>query len=475
MRVDNTHDVCNHSANYESELVIWRRIGMLTLMQIINAVIQLIGKLTIDILSYFFDMYIEMFNRQLERQEKITTVVHDIPTLQHIKNIANNKRIILDTSLSGSGALRLSTLSSRLTCKDLVDILKAESEKLEYIMLDGEDLQNIITHDIPIMPKLDYLDLSGSSITATSLISLLEKTPNLSYLHINKTHILDIFNDHGIELQLSKLKEFWAHDATMNSPIYLAILKQTHNLKRLEIVNCHSIERTILNNLVPLQQLRAINLRGSDITGAGLFRLFTKAPNLIKVDIYNCEKFTIVDKIKINRFRMNNPSVRLRVSFEPNNFTEAMLGSDNLLEHFSTLLNSIDIDVNNARYNLLARISGGRIPSELIMMIENCVGNELDREIKVLKNLFPGSQAKIIEFQNSENFKDFILTFNENVKDAVTLQKIDSYKMNQLLMYYRGYRKYTTNFTCFKNDNSRLEPSDNPFQLVKLQKQKHSL
>ncbi len=448
-------------------------------------------------------------NKAAETNQAATAKIHDIRNLPRVYDISQGGKITINHPS------QLFAGNSSITGTDLVTILKAEPAIKELHASYCRRLSDI-PDDFPIMSQLTKINLSGSKVTGTGLVTLLKKTANVKQLSASGCFNLNNFINSNDPLNLSQLEEIWLEGSSTTWGLLATILAETSNLKLLSIREGQNINNTIprninslpqlnrlytfgmagsvlaviiakapkiedihansstgltnsfANNLPMMLELKNLCLYASDITGVALASFLAKAPNVIEVDIEGCINFTVVDKIKINRFRANNPNIQLSADFRQNDFTVDVL-SNNLIAHFEALLlQSIAcITEGRSKYNAYARYIS--LPNELIMMMGDFLASGIDGikcEIQALKDLFPELQDVIVEFENSTAFKAILTSYNDHLQGTISTEITNAKKMTWLLSNYVACNKYTSNFNYLRNDLTLLDPKDNPFQLT---------
>lgn len=145
------------------------------------------------------------------------------------------------------------------------------------------------------LPALKRLDLADTFVTDVGLYALLRTAPNIEeLLGSYKTALAG-----GENLpNLPKLKKLRLGESNPTSLLsderLIAFLRKTPNVVKLDVYNCQNVTLAGWENLQGcLPALKNVNLFGTSITSASLFSLFRSAPHIEELDLRECKKITL--------------------------------------------------------------------------------------------------------------------------------------------------------------------------------------
>jgi len=204
--------------------------------------------------------------------------------------LPNLESIVLHSVNIGDEGLRQVCLCTRLKSLEVGSTTKLSSKglaqisrlnRLEYLSLRGQPLDDDALQSFRCCAGLKYLDLTATKVTDSSM-DVVGGFVQLETLWLVGTQLTDV----GLE-RLSKL-----HNITMlhlwNTRITdagLASLRQMRQLKSVSLSNNHQITDAGMKSLEEeLPALEWIDLHGTQITAAGYKRFVSRRPK-VKVDV----------------------------------------------------------------------------------------------------------------------------------------------------------------------------------------------
>ncbi len=153
------------------------------------------------------------------------------------------------------------------------------------------------------LEQLKAVDLHNTDINSAGLMRLIKLAPHLTELNVEGCQQLspDIFVDMLKEIgpgALKQLKTVNLSYAYINNAGLMALIKLAPHLTVLNVSGCPRLSPGIFVDMLKemgpgaLKQLKTVNLSGTKINNADLAALMKLAPNIISVDVSNCENLS---------------------------------------------------------------------------------------------------------------------------------------------------------------------------------------
>jgi hypothetical protein len=176
-------------------------------------------------------------------------------------------------------------------------------QTLESLTVDRNDL-NLNIEFIKKLINLKELNWGGLSISAKSFYSLLVHCPNLEKLNLrNCQNIEDSSEEFQLKESLKELKNLALTSSSITMKFLGSLLVHCPNLVKLDLANCNIIDDTIKELQINenLQKLKELNLGGSSITMKSLNKFLAHCPNLVKLDLNCCKNINdTIEELQIN-------------------------------------------------------------------------------------------------------------------------------------------------------------------------------
>jgi hypothetical protein len=222
------------------------------------------------------------------------TLLNAIPNLETLElgGLENLGQSTFDLPQSSLNKLTcINVFLSAVTAEQLSTILNA-SPNLQT--LDITNTSNLGTAALNLtesqLPHLKEMSVNQSSITAQQLTSLLKSAPHLKKINFEGCDKLGDGSCHLSLNSLQDLTEITASDSSINAQQLGDIINASPNLETLQLNKCTHFGQASLNlNPGQLTHLRHLELENASITLSQLENILLAAPQLLTININGCQ------------------------------------------------------------------------------------------------------------------------------------------------------------------------------------------